>query len=116
MDFHRLAKRYKLLKTMTLILLTDVDYNNNNNTSESYGIKKYTSLFTKFMIRIFAICTLPISLFIWVHYGRYYEIKSLQLWVNHIRKDKEFFYDHYYIEIKHHIRMYEESYEILLTW
>lgn len=85
----------------------------------SMHFKSFFILFFKIVgvlaLRIVIICLLPISVFILSKLDYYARISSLKSWVKTIKKDKSFFSNDLYSELKSIIKNNPEYYKVIKT-
>ncbi|UYE90929.1 hypothetical protein [Vibrio phage vB_VaS_L1] len=111
--------RKKIVKDTLRRMITKWDYSSFGSVVKGSGIVDFKVLFTKACVLFFhiaSILTAPVSVFIIIKIGRWAEVSNLKSWVKTMRRDRGFFHQHHYIEIKRHIKEHEKSYYLTLNW
>lgn len=111
--------KINIVKQTARRMLISWDYSNLGSVRK-YGLTFDLSAaivkFVVFVFHVLCIATLPFSVFAVIYIGRMSEISNLKSWVKTMRRDKGFFHQHHYIEIKHHIKEHKDSYHLFLNW
>jgi len=100
-------------------ILTDWSLSHLDDIVKGGGVIDFSAMLVKLcclVIHIFIIATLPASVFVVIYLSRVAEIEHLKSWVETIRKDRGFFFEHHYIEIKRHMLEHKEVYHLTLNW
>ena len=100
-------------------ILTCWDYCNLDSVFRGGYVVDFGAMTVKlvvFLFHILCVFTLPISTVVVLYISRSVEIRNLKAWVRTMRKDRGFFNDHHYIEIKKHIEECKDSYSLTLNW
>lgn len=100
-------------------ILTDWDYSKLDDVFTGGGVVDFKAMMVKIVVVYFhlvIVATLPLSTPIVVYVSRVIEIRNLKSWVSIMRRDKDFFSQHYYIEIKRHIDQHKASYYLIFNW
>ena len=111
--------RIKIVKQAAWKMLTNWDYSKLDSVRKydlTFDIKALIVKMVVFSVHVLCVVTLPLSVFAVIKVGRMAEISSLKSWVKTMRRDRRFFREHHYIEIKQYIKEHEKAYHLTLHW